>query len=186
MMKRIYVVLSILAAMLFIGVALAQANPVVITDPSTWFQSQATIFTAAALITPWITKVVTALGKDWFKTDGRATQYLSLAVAAIIAGVGGWLSLGFLAGAAGWQGALQGAILTIVAFIGSNGMAKAARQEATSGALRAAGHAAALQSKAASDAQSKAEKAAALVEQAKAAVAEADAATKKASQPAQQ
>lgn len=119
-------------ALLSVGIA----QEVVITNPETWFSSQEAIFVFAGLIVPWITKIFTALGKDWFHTDGKATQWLSLAVAVIVAGVGGYLSLGFLAGVSGIQGALQAAILTAIAFLGSNGMAKAERQVAVSAVKR--------------------------------------------------
>lgn len=125
--KYIGVVIFALAA----GVALAQATPVTL-DPRTWFQSQDAVFAAVALVVPWITKSVTALGKDWFNTDGRATQRLSLGVAAIIGGVGGYLSLGYLTDVSGFSGALQAAALTAFAFLMSNGMAKSERQVAQS------------------------------------------------------
>lgn len=120
----------------FALVSFGIAQEVIVTNPSTWFASQETIFIVAGLIVPWITKVFTALGKDWFHTDGKATQWLSLAVAIIIAGVGGYLSLGFLAGVSGLQGAIQAAILTAIAFLGSNGMAKSERQVAVSAVKR--------------------------------------------------
>jgi hypothetical protein len=50
--------------------------------------------------------------------------------------VGGYFSLGYLAGVSGLQGALQAAFLVAVAFLGSNGMAKADRQVAASAAKR--------------------------------------------------
>lgn len=127
---------AILIAAVCAGLALAQATPVTILDPRTWFQSQETLFAAVALLSPWLVKALTALGKDWFGTDGRATQWLSLVVAAIVAGVGGYLGLGYLAGAAGFGAALQAAVLTAVAFLVSNGMAKNERQVATAAALR--------------------------------------------------
>lgn len=124
---------TLLAITLF-GVALAQE--VVLFDPETWFVTQEAIFIAAALITPWITKVFTALGKDWFSTEGKYTQWLSLAVALVIAGVGGYLSLGYFANVSGLQGAIQAAFLTLIAFLGSNGMAKSERQVAVSAARK--------------------------------------------------
>lgn len=121
---------SMLLAITLFGVALA--SEVILFDPITWFATQEAVFIAAALITPWITKIFTALGKDWFHTEGKYTQWLSLGVAAVIAGVGGYLSLGYFANISGFQGALQAAFLTIIAFLGSNGMAKSERQVALS------------------------------------------------------
>jgi len=126
---------AITVAVFFVGVAIAQAVPVTL-DPRTWFQSQETVFIAVGLVVPWITKALTALGKDWFGTEGRATQWLSLAVAAIIGGVGGYLGLGYLAGASGISAALQAAALTAFAFLMSNGMAKNERQVAASTASK--------------------------------------------------
>lgn len=62
----------ILFAGFFGAVALAQQ--VAVLDPATWYASPETILIAASLIVPFITKILTALGKDWFKTEGRATQ----------------------------------------------------------------------------------------------------------------
>lgn len=127
---RIISFFSMLLAVTFLGVAIA--SEVIIFNPETWLATQESVFIAAALITPWITKIFTALGKDWFHTDGKATQWLSLGVALIIAGVGGYLSLGYFANVSGFQGALQAAFLTLIAFLGSNGMAKSERQVALS------------------------------------------------------
>lgn len=126
---------AISGAVVFGGIALAQTLPVTL-DPRTWFQSQDTVFLAVALITPTLTKIFTALFKDYFSTDGAATQWLSLAVAAVLGGIGGYLSLGYLAGAGGWSAALQAAGLTAIAFFVSNGMAKGERQVALSTAKR--------------------------------------------------
>jgi len=130
MKLRLVSFFAALFALTIVGVGIAQN--VIVFDPATWFASPEAVLIAASLLVPWITKIITALGKDWFHTDGSATQWLSLAVAVVIAGVGGYFSLGYLAGVSGLQGALQAAFLVAVAFLGSNGMAKAERQVATS------------------------------------------------------
>ena len=127
---RIFAFFSALMALTLVTIGVAQG--VVLFDPTTWFASSEAVLIAAGLITPWVTKIFTALGKDWFHTDGSATQWLSLGVAIIIGGVGGYLSLGYFADVSGIQGALQSAFLIAVAFLGSNGMAKADRQVAAS------------------------------------------------------
>lgn len=134
MKLRMIAFFSALLAFTLVGVGIAQ--DVIVFDPATWFTSAEAVIIAASLIVPWITKIVTALGKDWFHTDGTATQWLSLGVAVLIAGVGGYFSLGYLAGVSGLQGALQAAFLVAVAFLGSNGMAKSERQVATSAAKK--------------------------------------------------
>lgn len=126
--------LLVLSAVFLSSAALAQV--VQVLDPTTWYASPEAVLAAAALITPFIVKVFTALGKDWFKTDGRATQWLSLGVAVLIAGVGGFLSLGHFAGVSGIQGALQAVFLIVVAFLGANGLAKSERQVAQATAKR--------------------------------------------------
>lgn len=131
---RIFAFFSALMALTLVTIGVAQG--VVLFDPTTWFASSEAVLIAAGLITPWVTKIFTALGKDWFHTDGSATQWLSLGVAIIIGGVGGYLSLGYFADVSGIQGALQAAFLIAVAFLGSNGMAKADRQVATSAAAK--------------------------------------------------
>lgn len=126
---------AIFLAIFLLGIALAQTTSIGF-DPRTWFETQETVFAAVALIVPWITKALTALGKDWFNTDGRATQWLSLVVAFLVAGVGGFLGLGYLAGATGLVAALQAGALTAFAFLMSNGMAKNDRQVAQATAVR--------------------------------------------------
>jgi hypothetical protein len=120
----------------FAVLTLVAAQSVEIFRPETWFASQEAVFAAAALITPYIVKIFTALGKDWFHTDGKATIWLSVGVAVAIAGVGGYLSLGVFAGVVGIQGALQAVVLTVVAWLASNGMANYDRQVVASGVRR--------------------------------------------------
>ncbi len=129
---RLFAFFAAVFGLTLLAVGLAQE--VIMFDPSTWFASSEAVIIAAGLITPWITKVITALGKDWFHTDGKATQWLSLGVAVIIGGVGGYLSLGYFADVSGFMGALQAAFIVAVAFLGSNGMAKSERQVAKSAA----------------------------------------------------
>lgn len=136
MIRKFKTLSSLLLIFAFTALGVGIAQEVIILDPSTWFGSAEAVLIAASLIVPWITKIITALGKDWFHTDGKATQWLSLAVSVLIAGIGGYFSLGYLAGVSGLQGALQAAFLIAVAFLGSNGMAKAERQVAVSAARR--------------------------------------------------
>lgn len=105
-------------------------------EPTSWFASPDAVLAAAGLIVPFIAKAVTALGKDWFNTDGGATVWLSFGVAALIGGIGGYFALGHFAGVAGLTGAIQAVILVAVAFFGSNGLAKAERQAAASAAKK--------------------------------------------------
>lgn len=132
--KRLTLILVFVAA--FFAVMHGVAQDVNVFDPSSWFVSVEAVLLAGSLLTPFITKVFTALGKDWFHTEGRATQWLSLAVAVIIAGVGGYFALGYFAGVAGLTGALQSIIMVAAAFLGSNGLAKNERQVAAAAIKR--------------------------------------------------
>lgn len=129
---------ALLVAAVMAGLAFAQATAPDLTRPSTWFESQEVLFLAVGMLVSWLTKIITALGKDWFSTEGRATQWLSLIIAALLGGVGGFLGLGYFAGATGGLAAIQAAALTAFAFLVSNGMAKNDRQVATAAAVRTA------------------------------------------------
>jgi hypothetical protein len=104
------------------------APEVDVLQPATWYESQQAVFAAAAIIATWVVKLSTALGKEWFRTHGQETVYLSLGISVVIAGVGGYLALGYLAGAGGLMGALQAVFMALISWIGSNASAKADRQ----------------------------------------------------------
>lgn len=127
---------AIFVAVMLMGVVVAQTNPVTIFDPRTWFQNQDTLLVAVGLISPWITKALTSLIKGTWGTEGAVTQWVSLGVAFIVAGVGGFLGLGYFAGATGITAAIQAGALTAFAFLMSNGMAKNERQVAAATATK--------------------------------------------------
>lgn len=126
--------LLVLLWLVFSGRAFAQPE---LLQPSTWFASLESVFFITAVLAGWVTKLGTALGKDWFKTQGSATVALSAVIAALIGGVGGWLSLGVFAGAGGITGAVAAIGTAVLAFLGSNASAKADRQ-ALAGAVQRA------------------------------------------------
>lgn len=120
------------------GRAFAQAAPAPdILQPSSWFTSMEAVLLITSVIAGWVTKLATALGKDWFKTEGSSTIALSAVIAAVVGGVGGWLSLGVFAGAGGAAGAIGAIGTAVLAFLGSNASAKADRQ-ALAGAVKRA------------------------------------------------
>jgi len=123
--------------LVFSGRAFAQAANPELLQPSTWYTSLDAVFLITAVIAGWVTKLATALGKDWFKTQGSSTVALSAVIAALIGGVGGWLSLGVFAGAGGITGAVAAVGTAVLAFLGSNASAKADRQ-ALAGAVQRA------------------------------------------------
>ena len=84
------------------GRAFAQAVAPDVLQPSSWFTSLEAVFAITAIFAGWVTKLSTALDKDWFKTQGNSTVALSAVIAALVGGVGGWLSLGVFAGAGAW------------------------------------------------------------------------------------
>jgi hypothetical protein len=112
---------------LCVAFAVAQVNPDPL-DPATWFESQEAVFVVATIFAAWIVKLTTALGKDWFGTDGLATVYLSAGLSLAIAGVGGYLALGYLSDAGGLVGALQAAAMALLSWLGANASAKYDRQ----------------------------------------------------------
>jgi hypothetical protein len=120
------------------AVELALPSPEVdVLQPATWYESQQSVFAAAAIIATWIVKLSTALGKEWFRTHGQETVYLSLGISVVLAGVGGYLALGYLAGAGGLLGALQAAVLALLSWLGANASAKYDRQAHASAVERA-------------------------------------------------
>jgi hypothetical protein len=121
---------------LCVAIAAAQANPDPL-DPASWFESQEAVFAVATIFAAWIVKLTTALGKDWFKTDGLATVYLSAGLSLAIAGVGGYLALGYLSGAGGLAGALQAAAMALLSWLGANASAKYDRQAHAAAVTRA-------------------------------------------------
>ncbi len=123
--------------LVFSGRAFAQAANPELLQPSTWFTSLEAVFAITAVLAGWVTKLATALGKDWFRTQGTSTVALSGIIAALIGGVGGWLSLGVFAGAGGITGAVAAIGTAVLAFLGSNASAKADRQ-ALAGAVQRA------------------------------------------------
>jgi len=114
------------------GMGLAVADTVAVDPmvPASWFMSPETLQAFILLVTPWIVKITTALGKDWFKTEGKYTIYLSLGLSIVLAGIGGFFSLGYLAGVGGVKGAIFAIINTVVGFLGSNGLVKGEVQAA--------------------------------------------------------
>lgn len=132
---RAFLVFTLTVLAVLAGFVLAQVeiNPV---DPGTWFVSEETIFAAGTLIAGWLVLLFTALGKDWFQTDGISTVILSGILSVLIAGIGGYYALGFLAGAGGFAGALKAMAMALLSFVGSNAKAKYDRQAAAAAAER--------------------------------------------------
>ncbi|MCZ2110972.1 MAG: hypothetical protein LC118_15620 [Dehalococcoidia bacterium] len=111
---------------------LVRAQSPDLSDP---FGSNEALIALATLVAAWVTKLLTALGKDWFKTSGTATVALSAVIAAIFGGIGGWFALGiFSDGGGGLNGAITAIGMAVAAFLGSNASAKSDRQ-ALAGAI---------------------------------------------------
>lgn len=134
LLTRIYAVLILLVL-----AGLAAAQDVSILDPAGWLASPEAVMAAGALVAGYIVNLLTAIGKDWFQTDGPRTRYLAVAISSLIAGVGGYASLGYLSDLSGWQGAIRAAIMVAVAAVVAIGKAHADRQASASGAVRALG-----------------------------------------------
>jgi hypothetical protein len=112
---------------------LVQPDPLA---PSTWFESPEALFAIGAVFAGWVVKLATALGKEWFRTNGQATVYLSGGISVAIAGFGGYFALGYLTGAGGFAGALQAAAMALLSWVGANASAKYDRQAAAAAAGR--------------------------------------------------
>lgn len=112
--------LGITLGLLLAGVAVAQTGPDPL-DPPTWFDSMAAVIGISSVFAGAIVRWATALGKDWFGTNGWQTVALSGAISAVIAGVGGYYALGAFADLQGWQGAVTAAGMAVWAVLQANG-----------------------------------------------------------------
>lgn len=132
------VVIAFLAILLILAFSsLGRAQEVDILQPATWFTSTTTVIAVVGILMGWLTKLATALGKDWFNTSGNGTVIVSAIMAVIIGGIGGYQALGmFGEGGGGIQGAVQAVFVVLIAFFGSNASAKADRQAIAGGAAR--------------------------------------------------
>lgn len=131
------VVLAVLAvALLALLIGVARGQEVSVLDPSSWFTSVEAVMLIGGVIAGYVTKITTALGKDWFGTEGQGTVVLSGVVSVLVGGVGGWLALGAFGSPGGIQGAVYAAGMVLIAFLGSNGSAKAERQAMAGAAKR--------------------------------------------------
>lgn len=129
------------ALLLLLSTATAQAADVPPFDPgdsSTWFGSEAAIVAFVALLTGLVVQMFTALGKDWFHTEGPRTVLLSAAIAVLLGGVAGWFTQGiFEDGPGGWTGAVQAGLTALWAFLQSNAVHKMSVQQRAAALKRA-------------------------------------------------
>ncbi len=123
-----------LAVFLIVPFVLAQPDPL---HPDTWFVSSEAVVGIGVILAGWAVKISTALGKDWFQTDGRRTVILSAILSFIIAGVGGYLALGAFSGSHGIAGAAQALVMFALSFVAANGSAKLDRQTQSAALQRA-------------------------------------------------
>lgn len=127
-MSIIGIMLLVLLFFVLSGRAFAQTSPELL-NPATWFTSIEAVLIIAGVLAAYVTKLTTALGKDWFQTEGQSTVILSAVIAALVGGIGGWLAIGtFATGAGGFAGAVAAVFSALIAFLGSNASAKADRQ----------------------------------------------------------
>lgn len=112
-MKRMLIILFALIT----TVALAQPD---VLEPMTWFESVTAVIVIGGMLAGAVTRALTALGKDWFGTNGLDTIILSGGISVIVAGIGGYYALGTFAEMSGWQGAASAAFMVLWAIIQSN------------------------------------------------------------------
>jgi hypothetical protein len=120
-MKK-YLIIFLIA---FLGLVVAQD----LTNPTTWYESPATLMAVISLVTPHLTRIITALAKDKLGTSGNLTRWIALCVALILGGVGGYFGLGFMAGVTGIKAALYGAVNVVIAYYGSQALLVNDRQQ---------------------------------------------------------
>lgn len=103
------------------GVVLAQATPQVdILHPGAWYASPDAVIAAGMLVGGYLVKLLTSFLKSAFLTSGSGTVVMSGIATVMIAGVGGYFALGYLAGSGGFAGALQAAAMALLAFLHAN------------------------------------------------------------------
>lgn len=134
-MKRLIPYLIAILGLVLFGLALAQ-DPVP-TDPSTWFASPETVMAIGVILAGWVVNVLTALGKAAWLTTGSRTVILSVGISVIVAGIGGYLALGYYSDLGGLPGALRAAAMVLIAAVIANGKHKADVQVATKAATKA-------------------------------------------------
>lgn len=131
-MKRILLFLTGLLT----GFAVAQGvDPMV---PGTWFIDPDAVVLVAGILSGYAVLLLTAFGKETWLTHGNRTVILSGVISAIVGGVGGYLSLGWFADMSGWQGVVRAVVITLIAFVQSNLVAKRAAQVQTGAATKTA------------------------------------------------
>lgn len=105
--------------------------------PGAWYVSPEMVIAVGAFFASHLTRLFTALGKDWFNTEGNGTRWLAIGISAVIAGVGGYFSLGYLSDLSGLPGALSAVLMTAVAALGAMAKVEYDRQTLAAGAARA-------------------------------------------------
>lgn len=125
------------ALMLMVGLALGQSVEIDPFAPDAWYVSPETVIAAGSFLAAHLVRLLTALGKDWFNTDGNGTRWLAIGISAVIAGVGGYLSLGYLSDLSGLGGALSAALMTVISALGAMAKVEYDRQTLAAGVDRA-------------------------------------------------
>lgn len=96
--------------------------------PETWYVSLQTVMLVGAVLSGWIVKLLTALGKEALLTEGNRTRLLSAGISVVVAGVGGYLALGVFGGEPGFPNALRAAGMALWALLQANASAIYDRQ----------------------------------------------------------
>lgn len=104
-----------LAALMFIGAAFAQEPQVL--DPQTWYVDDKAVMAVGVILAGYVVNILTALGKAAWVTSGNRTRYLAIAISAVVAGIGGYFSLGYLSDVEGINGALRAVVMTLGAAV---------------------------------------------------------------------
>ena len=122
---------------LVVGIVLGQEVDIDPFAPGEWYVSPETVIAIGSFFAANLVRLFTALGKDWFGTDGNGTRWLAIGISAIIAGAGGYLSLGYLSDLSGLGGALSAALMTVISALGAMAKVEYDRQTFAAGVDRA-------------------------------------------------
>lgn len=130
--------MAALAAALAMVLLVGYAQTPDISNPQGWYVSPDMVMAAGVMLAGYVVNLLTAIGKAAWLTTGNRTVILSVVIAAVVAGVGGYLSLGYLSDMSGLSGAIRAAIMTVIAALLANGKYLADKQAAAKGAEAAA------------------------------------------------
>lgn len=117
------------------GTAMAQPD---VLQPDSWFTDADAVTAIGVVLASYVVRIATALGKEWFSVDGPQTRWLAMGISVVVAGIGGFLSLGMFSDVSGPEGAARAIVMIVLGGLGAIGKAEYDRQKIASGTERVA------------------------------------------------